>query len=339
MYKLFYIIAFFFLITSSSAQENIILNPHFSDSLQDWQVYYSPDQGNAFEILYDSTLESTVFQMRRWNTDSICDSIYIKQNIDILISDCDSLILEFDIKFDAYNLLYSEWDELNEEFPLQIKMLFIGENEKEQLRSWVVSFDKEYDNLKNLGIATEGIWIHFISSNLIEFQKTNTNRKKHDKRNWTPKIIKSILIVGYGYEFQASFDNISLVCKTKIDKSENNISFAFKKREKHKQKTIKVRSPYIDIEIWDDEIFDHDTISLYFNDDCILDSYEIEKKKYSIPITLNKGSNSLVVVAHNEGRFPPNTVAITYTEEGRRPKFLKLISDLKTNGEIEFILN
>lgn len=101
------------------------------------------------------------------------------------------------------------------------------------------------------------------------------------------------------------------------------------------QKTIKVKETKANLAIWDDRLFDHDSVSLSVNGEWLIQQFEVTKGKKSVPITLLKGRpNYIVLFAHNVGDVPPNTVAMILSA-GEKEWRLNLSSDLNSCGTLK----
>lgn len=121
---------------------------------------------------------------------------------------------------------------------------------------------------------------------------------------------------------------------------EGNTSLA---TEIDKQRPIEVQDVYniqgdqIKISIADDEQEDGDILSLIFNDQLILDHYELKKHKKILVLPITQEENYLVVYAHNEGRIPPNTIAIQVESQNGQKKFT-LRSNTNTSAALKIML-
>ena len=81
---------------------------------------------------------------------------------------------------------------------------------------------------------------------------------------------------------------------------------------KEEQAALEVNSTKITIEIWDHKEVDGDIISLFLNDQPIVEQYTLKKSRAKFEVELNSiGDNFLVLYAHNLGRIIPNTAAIS----------------------------
>lgn len=99
------------------------------------------------------------------------------------------------------------------------------------------------------------------------------------------------------------------------------------------EKVIYVRSRKLEIQVWDDDVVDGDTISLKVGNDWLLTNYGVVKKPIKLNYTLRGFETDLILYAHNYGQVPPNTAAILI-DDGIKPHKLKLTSLLTTAESI-----
>lgn len=81
----------------------------------------------------------------------------------------------------------------------------------------------------------------------------------------------------------------------------------FNDRENDTLVTLSTHRPRIIMALWDDAEHDGDTISVFLNGRAVLVGHELTPKHFRLPVDLEHGTNRILVVAHNEGRVPPNT--------------------------------
>lgn len=80
----------------------------------------------------------------------------------------------------------------------------------------------------------------------------------------------------------------------------------------------------VTLSLWDDAEVDGDTISVVLNGIPVLVAHELTHEARKLRIDLQHGTNRLEVIAHNEGRIPPNTArAILRRGKGREQLLLK----------------
>lgn len=102
--------------------------------------------------------------------------------------------------------------------------------------------------------------------------------------------------------------------------------------------TITLTSPEIKIELYDDGIIDHDTVTVYFNGKAVI--YRAMLTHSPIRATLQAvpgRENDLILFADNLGDIPPNT-ALMIVYAGGEQYDVRVTSDLKTNGLVRFVL-
>ena len=101
--------------------------------------------------------------------------------------------------------------------------------------------------------------------------------------------------------------------------------------------TIVVSTAEVTIYVFDNSTIDGDTMSLFFNDEWILDHYGVTKAKKPVQLTFRENQNNfLVMFANNLGRTAPNTAAIQFFD-GKSERFFRLSSDLSRCSALNFI--
>ena len=104
-------------------------------------------------------------------------------------------------------------------------------------------------------------------------------------------------------------------------------------------RTIRVDSAKIEMNLYDHMIQDGDILSLNFNGDWILENHSLESKPKKLKLQLNQtGKNYLLLHAENVGTRPPNTMAISYYYKGKK-KQIMLKSDLNSSELIEIVID
>lgn len=98
-------------------------------------------------------------------------------------------------------------------------------------------------------------------------------------------------------------------------------------------RVIKVQSDKIHIRVWDNGIVDGDIVTLFLNGQRIVNEYRVSKRKWSIPVTILKGENLLILHAEDLGDISPNTVAVAI-DDGVEEQIIVLSSNLNESGAI-----
>jgi hypothetical protein len=93
----------------------------------------------------------------------------------------------------------------------------------------------------------------------------------------------------------------------------------------------------VKVELYDNGEIDGDSVSLYLNNDLLLQHYKLtaEGKVLLVPIDRSLPVNRLVLFAENLGRLPPNTALMEVTVHGKTYE-LFLSTDYKKNACVEF---
>lgn len=103
-------------------------------------------------------------------------------------------------------------------------------------------------------------------------------------------------------------------------------------------KIVEPQQDYIELEFYDPDLMDRDSITVNFNDKTILENYSLQHtpKKLRLEIDTYQG-NSVTIIAKNEGIISPNTVAFKYRYNGEGKK-KTIIKKLKKNTAYEYVL-
>ena len=122
----------------------------------------------------------------------------------------------------------------------------------------------------------------------------------------------------------------------KLTYTTRNIPDSLGDRRVRAGKRVVVASEDIEIAVWDEEIVDGDTISIFLNGEWLIKEYALQKKKKKLKVKINKNAdNYFILYAHNEGSRPPNTAALTIYD-GVRHSQMALSSDMKKCDAVNF---
>jgi hypothetical protein len=108
----------------------------------------------------------------------------------------------------------------------------------------------------------------------------------------------------------------------------------FNHRESRSRYSFKVRKQKLVIKIRDNSEVDGDTLSVYFNNMPVLVRYELKAKPHKLTLNLVPGENTLTLVAHNEGKVPPNTAEFSI-RSGLNSKKVTTASGMRYNEVIK----
>ena len=89
----------------------------------------------------------------------------------------------------------------------------------------------------------------------------------------------------------------------------------------------------VELLVWDDYNADGDVLSISLNDKIVLNKYTLSKNKKSLilELPLNRKGNYIKIVAHDEGKAPPNTARLLLMD-GSTPH--GLITHIKKGEEV-----
>ena len=93
------------------------------------------------------------------------------------------------------------------------------------------------------------------------------------------------------------------------------------------------------MELYDNGEIDGDSVSLFVNGELLVQHIRLaaQPKMLLIPIDKSLPVNTLLLVAENLGRLPPNTALMVVTVRGKSYN-LFLSTDYKKNASVEFSL-
>jgi hypothetical protein len=96
--------------------------------------------------------------------------------------------------------------------------------------------------------------------------------------------------------------------------------------------TLTSKRQRITLVLWDDAEVDGDTVSVFLNEEPVLVRHCLTHEPVKLRLDLRHNSNFISVVAHNEGRIPPNT-ARGYLRRGKGREQL-LIKSSRSRGQL-----
>ncbi|MDX1902639.1 MAG: hypothetical protein SFU27_00660 [Thermonemataceae bacterium] len=104
---------------------------------------------------------------------------------------------------------------------------------------------------------------------------------------------------------------------------------------------VSISNRNVTISVWDNGAIDGDIVSVYVNGKLVIDEVEMDgpSNKYSVDVALDyEGFNYVLLYAHNEGTYSPNTASLSI-DDGVSPRTFELSSDLNTNGYVDLLVN
>lgn len=110
----------------------------------------------------------------------------------------------------------------------------------------------------------------------------------------------------------------------------------FNGRETDNVATFHTRRTRVNLLLWDNAEVDGDTISVLLNDRPVKAGLALTKRKKRVRLDLLPGENTVTIVAHNEGRVPPNTASCVVRNGLKRTPLL-LKTSLKENDLLRMV--
>lgn len=126
----------------------------------------------------------------------------------------------------------------------------------------------------------------------------------------------------------ATHDHLALVVRVHLGLRRPKLprppppSIDFAGRRTDTLSTIAARKPRITLSLWDNAEYDGDTLSVFLNGNPVLVGHELGRRRFRLKLDLVPGENTLLIVAHNEGRVPPNTASASIRAGAGRRKLL-----------------
>lgn len=127
-----------------------------------------------------------------------------------------------------------------------------------------------------------------------------------------------------------------------ISDEQRRIQHYISTRDNKKSISVNSFSDSVFIEIYDNGVYDHDTISVIFNNKLVVDRREIGtnvKDPIRLSIKLNDDplKNQMIIVAENLGTEAPNSALMVISDKLKRKQKIYLTTDMKHNEVVYFI--
>lgn len=150
-------------------------------------------------------------------------------------------------------------------------------------------------------------------------------------------VLKAISEFKENYQvWKPSIDDTLVSVATEARKVINYVTEnEFVKRKKVITHEVEVESDNLQIDVYDNGEVDGDIISIFYNDQLILNSQKLTHKSIRLKLTLDntKESNELAMFAENLGLIAPNT-AYMVINDGKNTYEISLSSNLEKNATI-----
>lgn len=195
---------------------NLVTNGGFEDGLNGWTTGSGGPGYYSHVVVDDGTEHPDALEYKRWGSGANGASVGAWQDLDILVSDYDSLYLELDVEVISNSLQDSGWWSYQYggygEFPVAVFVRY--EDSDGSIWNWNYNFfpsdDNEYFGRTNFGYVDRSVWYHYVSPNLADVTTTLTGPHNQPISSPTPYRITSISVGGTGWDFNGRIDNVNL---------------------------------------------------------------------------------------------------------------------------------
>ena len=201
-------------------------------------------------------------------------------------------------------------------------------------------FKNYYKHKKFKSISISSIPPKYVSSIKITNTYKSTPNKNIQLKNYEDTYVKQFLIK-QDIVLNKVDENTALLLKTNIQQSVLIVD-SLKNRISLKPILIYSAADSVTIDLFDNGKYDHDTISIIYNNNMVVYKNEIstdEKKpvRFSFKLNTDASKNEITIVADNLGLEPPNSAIILITDSLKK-QYIKYIStDLSHNAILHFV--
>lgn len=124
----------------------------------------------------------------------------------------------------------------------------------------------------------------------------------------------------------------------KIDKPISTTPLVTRQRKNELTKTITIKNDEVEIRLYDNGEIDDDTVSVYLNGNVILANKRLSDKPIVYKLKMNRmqPEQTLVMVAENMGRIPPNT-SLMIVQDGDKRYQVSITSTEQKNAMVRFL--
>jgi archaellum component FlaF (FlaF/FlaG flagellin family) len=222
---------------------------------------------------------------------------------------------------------------------------FVGKEEYIDYQEYIVSGSYEKNTNLNLGIRMD--YTVYLNSNSatkvgLNFAYRQNIGSRISKFNYDYTITGQPAEGNFG-EFTGSYLSYGLILKPGFEIKRNRRVKSKTKREKipelareiKESQRVKVSNSRVTLELWDNgEKVDNDMVKVLIDGEVVIESLSLTKTPYVYELTIPENTKQeIIVVALNEGKYPPNTIAIKVID-GNETTILELKSSLNSNAQL-----
>lgn len=166
--------------------------------------------------------------------------------------------------------------------------------------------------------------------------------KKSDNKNNIPKKPGLLKDSTHPEKIISSYTDTGRKQETIVRKNIAPLNRAFsiprvlKERANSLIKTLEIDEKLVQIDYYDNGAIDNDTITVYHNNELVIDRGRLSYSPITIMVHLDEANpiHEIITVADNLGDVPPNTALMVITTPGRKRYEIFITSDEKTNAKV-----
>lgn len=183
-------------------------------------------------------------------------------------------------------------------------------------------------------------------STVIPPKKNNVAKapvvKKSDNKNNIPRKPGLLKDSTHPEKIISSYTDTGRKQETIVRKNIAPLNRAFsiprvlKERANSLIKTLEIDEKLVQIDYYDNGAIDNDTITVYHNNELVIDRGRLSYSPITIMVHLDEANpiHEIITVADNLGDVPPNTALMVITTPGRKRYEIFITSDEKTNAKV-----
>ncbi len=104
--------------------------------------------------------------------------------------------------------------------------------------------------------------------------------------------------------------------------------------------TVYTTSDSVQVDLYDNGTFDHDSVSVIYNSEIVVYKQELKTDKgisFKVPVEPNEKRNEMIFFAENLGDIPPNSALMVITDDQGKRTEVSISNDLMHNTIIYFV--
>jgi len=202
----------------------------------------------------------------------------------------------------------------------------------------IVKIEENKINTANINITGTPAFSEKNNENLSKSTAKQSSVRSFISKQYAPTLSASKEINSRDQKIMSSLSKSMSV----INNEQSRIAKYLSERENKKSIMLTTFSDSVYIEIYDNGIYDHDTISVIFNNQLIVDRKEIgtnvkDPIRFAIKLDDDQSKNQMVIIAENLGTEAPNSALLIVRDKQNKQSKIYLTTDMLHNEVVYFI--